>query len=168
MDQAASDSYLEAQVMTATPQKLRLMLIDGAIAAARQVLVHWEADQHDEAAESVIRCREIVAELLAGIQLDESELTKRVASVYVFLFQLFTEAQLRRDGEAIEKAIEILLVERETWRLVCEQMPSAPVSPAGEDSPAQEITAADAERTLANHPHTPQAGANTPTLELDA
>ena len=38
MQQPAHESYLEAQVMTATPQKLRLMLIEGAIRFARQTL----------------------------------------------------------------------------------------------------------------------------------
>ena len=41
MDRTAQNAYLEAQANTATPQKLRLMLIDGGLRFARQTLDHW-------------------------------------------------------------------------------------------------------------------------------
>ncbi len=130
MDQHARESYLEAQVMTATPQKLRLMLIEGAIRFARQTIQHWQAGDNERALESIIRCRNIVSELLSSVRVDESELTKRVASLYLFVFQNLTEAQLRRDVKLVESAIGVLEVERETWRQLCEEMPHAPVPTA--------------------------------------
>ena len=118
--------YLEAQVMTATPQKLRLMLIEGAIRFARQTIQQWAVNQNEEALESLIRCRSIVSELLAGVRTEESDLTRQVASVYVFLFRTLTEAQLRRDRQKVEEVIRVLEVECETWRLVCEKLPGKP------------------------------------------
>ncbi len=127
MDQHARESYLEAQVMTATPQKLRLMLIEGAIRFARQTIQHWQAGDNERALEAIIRCRNIVSELLSSVRVDESDLTKQVASLYLFVFQNLTEAQLRRDVKLVEEAISVLEVERETWRQLCEEMPHAPV-----------------------------------------
>lgn len=127
MDQQARESYVEAQIMTATPQKLRLMLIEGAIRFARKTIQHWEKRENEQALESIIRCRNIVSELLSSIRVDESELTKRVASLYLFVFQHLTEAQLRRDMKLVEESIGVLEVERETWQQLCEEMPTAPV-----------------------------------------
>lgn len=127
MNQQAHDSYVESQVMTATPQKLRLMLIEGAIRFARKTIHHWEASENDEALESIIRCRNIISELLSSVRVAESELTKQVASLYLFVFQHLTQAQVRRDAKLVAEAIEILEVERGTWRELCEQMPHAPV-----------------------------------------
>ncbi len=126
MDTTARDAYLETQLLTAPPQKLRLVLIDGAVRFARKTLEHWDAGRNEEACESLIRCREIVSELLSSVKIDESPLARTVASVYTFLFQLLTEAQLRRDGQKLQAAIKILEVERETWQHVCQQSLAGP------------------------------------------
>lgn len=118
--------YLEAQILTATPQKLRLLLIDGAIRCSMQAMELWDQNQNEKALEAIIRARNIVSELLAGIRQDHTELTRRVAEVYMFLFRTLTDAQLRRDRDKVRSAIQVLEVERETWRLVCEKLPGRP------------------------------------------
>ncbi len=116
--------YLESQILTATPQKLRLLLIEGAIRYARQTLELWEQGQYEPAIETLIRCRSIVGELLSGVRIDESDLTRKVAGVYLFLFRCLTEAHMKRDRQRVQDTINVLEVERETWRLVCEMMPN--------------------------------------------
>jgi flagellar protein FliS len=134
--------------MTATPQKLRLMLIEGAMGAARQALNYWEQGDDELASASLSRCRNIISELLAGVSSDSTALTKRVAGVYVFIFKLLTEAQLQRNTEAVQKTLEILAVEQETWRMVCEKMPHAPIATSGQSSAPHEITSSDAAHLL--------------------
>jgi flagellar secretion chaperone FliS len=130
-----SYQYLESQVMTATPQKLRLMLIDGAIRWANQTLELWQSGQPERATEALIHCRAILRELLAGVRVDESELTRRVAAVYLFLLRSMTEAQLKLDRQRVLETIQVLEIERETWRMVCEQMPETPFPDDGAASP---------------------------------
>ena len=122
-----SYQYLEAQIMTATPQKLRLLLIEGAIRYAHQTLEYWELGQQERAIESLNHCRAILLELLSGVRIEHSELTQKVAAVYLFLLQCLTEAQIKRDQQRVRETINVLEVERETWRLVCEKMPNTPV-----------------------------------------
>jgi flagellar protein FliS len=155
MDASANESYIEAQVTTATPQRLRLMLIEAAIRHLKRTLSFWEKDENEEALEALVRARAIVAELLSAIKPDKTELTQKVAGVYVFLFNALTKAQLRRDTKGIEETIEVLEVERETWRLVCEKLPHAPAPRRAEGQGAREITAAEAAETLARSPHAP-------------
>ena len=126
MLQNSREAYLETQISTATPQKLRLMLIDGGIRFARLGQIAWQEDRGDEAFEHVSRCRAIVSELLAGVRIDQSELTRQVAAIYSFLFRLLTEAQAERDPNRLEQVIHVLEEERLTWAAVCEQMPEAP------------------------------------------
>jgi len=140
MEHQAHNSYLEAQVLTATPQKLRLMLIEATISAARLAMTHWEANHNEKALASLAHSRSLLSELLAGIKPDDTELTKRVAGVYLFLFKTLAEAQLRRDPKLVEATIKILQVERDTWRMVCERMPAAPVPLNLVDGKQTEIT----------------------------
>ena len=122
------DIYLELQVQTATPQKLRLMLIEGALRFARQTRDQWRAAQLDQALESLIRCREIVSELIAGIRPDQSPLASKVNGLYVYLCSALIEAQQTRDEHQLAAVIRVLEEERETWRQLCEQLPDRPFS----------------------------------------
>jgi len=120
------EAYLETQIATATPQKLRLMLIDGGIRFARFGQIAWRENRLEDGFEHVVRCRSIISELLAGIRVEQSDLTKQVAAVYAFLFRLLTEANALADPDRLEQAIRVLEEDRQTWAALCEQMPEAP------------------------------------------
>jgi flagellar protein FliS len=130
MESNARDAYLESQVLTATPQRLRLMLIEGAIRFARQAIAFWEQGQADAGTAALHRARRIVSELLSGIRPESSSLSSKVAGVYSFLFRTFSEALPRRDVRRVAEALEVLEVEHETWRLLCGQLPEHPASGA--------------------------------------
>jgi flagellar protein FliS len=140
----ARKAYLETQLLTATPQKLRLMLIESAIRFANRAVTHWEEERNEEAFESLLRCRGIITELIAAIRPDGSEVARRVMALYVFLFQQLTESQINRDRDKVAEVVRILEMERETWRQVCEQMPEAPERPAGDEHGPKEITSSSA------------------------
>lgn len=133
----AQSAYFESQVLTAPPERLRLLVIDGALRFARLTLQYWEQALWNEAFESLIRCRGCVSELLAGVQPDGSALSNQVAAVYLSLFRTLTELQVYRDRVQMERVIETLETERETWLQVCE------LRAAAGDDPLHAAAAAD-------------------------
>jgi flagellar protein FliS len=142
MTHSPRDTYLEAQVRTATPQRLRLMLIDGALRFARQTLAVWDDPQQRVACgEALRRCRDIVHELYAAVRADQCPAGKTVKAVYLFLYQQLAAASLTHDRQKVRDAITVLEEERETWRRVCEQMPEPPERDAGQAR--REVTARD-------------------------
>jgi flagellar protein FliS len=119
--QRASDTYFESQIFTATPQRLRLMLIDGALQYARKATMHWEQGRNYEAGEAIIGCQRIVTELLRGLRADVApDLVANVAALYNFVFRSLIEAGLKRDPNKLGDAVRVLEIDRETWRQVCE------------------------------------------------
>ncbi|MCU0962248.1 MAG: flagellar protein FliS [Pirellulaceae bacterium] len=142
MTHSPRDTYLESQVRTATPQRLRLMLIDGALRFARQALALWDDPQQRVVCrEALGRCRDIVHELYATIRADECPAGKTVKAVYLFLYQQLAAASLHHHGQKVQDAIRVLEEERETWRQVCQQMPEAPARAGG--AACREVTARD-------------------------
>jgi len=131
MDASARDAYLEAQIKTATPQKLRLMLIEAALRFARSAYDALADGHHEEMFEATVRCRRILTELLSSVDQGHSPLTKQVVALYVYLFQTLTEAQLKRNPDRYSDVIKVLEIERDTWRQLCERMPLAPVDNSG-------------------------------------
>ena len=131
MSTSARESYLVTEVMTATPQKLQLMLIEAAIRSTERARQQWR-DDDEQAIESIIRAQDIIGELLASLDQEvEGDLTKKVAAVYLFVFRTLMEASFDRDEQKLDDALKVLAIERDTWRQVCEQLGSR-MQPDGE------------------------------------
>lgn len=135
----ASQTYLETQVATATPQRLRLMLIDGAIRLARQTAESWREQREGDALESLIRCRSFITELISGIREGSSPLADKVLGIYMFIFQELTYAQQSQDASRLEGVIQVLEEERITWQEVCMTLTERPAETSVQHS--QEIVA---------------------------
>jgi len=117
----ARDAYLTTQVMTATPQKLQLLLIDAAIRSIQLSSRFWEEGNEEAAGDALTHAEEVLSELLASVGSARSEISRRLASLYMFLFRTLTEAHLQHDAKKLADVLRILLIERETWSQVCEK-----------------------------------------------
>ncbi|HEX7375796.1 MAG TPA: flagellar export chaperone FliS [Pirellulales bacterium] len=131
-----SEKYFADQVLTASPQRLQLMSLDGALQYARRAIQHWEAGKIYEGGEALIGCQQIVAELLRGLRPEQApELVAQVTALYHFVFRTLVEAASQRSVSKLNEAIAVLEIERETWRQVCERLGSALEAPAPSAAP---------------------------------
>ena len=131
MNHTASENYLVTEVMTATPPKLHLMLIDAAIRAGQRAQIHWQNKENEQAGKCVKNAQKIVHGILDGIDFKtNSELVAKVAGVYLFIHNSLARAFIDNDENKLAEALRVLAVERETWRQVCE----IPAASTGEQS----------------------------------
>lgn len=144
----ARQRYLESQVVTATPQKLRLMLIDGAIRFAREARQALLADDTEAGLALVTQCRNIVAELLGSLPTATSALAKEIARVHAFVFERLADVQLRHEIAGLDDAIRVLEEEGRTWRELCAQMADLSPTDPSSGKPSRTMTAASPERLL--------------------
>ena len=129
MAPAPRSTYFENEILTATPQKLHLMLIEAAIRLGNQTLEHWREGRETQAVESIVRCQRILAQMLKGLRPAQMpELVGQVARVYMFVYRNLVQAQIQRDPIKVADALRVLEIERETWRKVCEQLGSSRAS----------------------------------------
>ncbi|MEM6979427.1 MAG: flagellar export chaperone FliS [Planctomycetota bacterium] len=128
----SSDQYLESMIATASPAKLRLMIIERAIEVARHLAAHWR-DQPGTRGTNVhsLKLLELLSELLSGITDASVEVCRSVADLYVFLCQHLISAEATGDPTLIDEIRLVLETEAETWRMVCVQ----------ESGPSREQTA---------------------------
>jgi flagellar protein FliS len=108
--------YLETQVLTATPQRLHLMVVDAALRSARRGLEALHQQQWEAMDAAFSHSRECVAELIAGLKPDQSpELVARLKALFLYVFRNLTEGDLLRDAARIQAALQVLERHRETW-----------------------------------------------------
>jgi flagellar protein FliS len=120
MNLRPSDAYLEIQVQTASPIKLRLLLIDGAMRFLTQVQHCALAGDAERAGEYTGRVRDILAEILSNVWNAEGYVAKQQKSIYGYLLRLASIMQLRSEFEHAEGILKVLTEERETWRQLSE------------------------------------------------
>jgi flagellar protein FliS len=124
------DGYLENEVLSASPAKLHLLLIEGAIRSTEQGRQYWHEGRNDLACDALIRAQEIVTQMTAGLNRDANpELCSRIAAVYLFIFRTLVQASFSHDEAQLDDALRVLAIERDTWRAVCEQQRAAAEEP---------------------------------------
>jgi flagellar protein FliS len=120
MQESIDRMYRQGDLLSATPQRLQYLLVDGAIRFAKQAGRHWQDGDFEQGGEAMDRCEAILAEILKNIRIEHWAVADQIAGLYVFLLTSATEAHFRHDTEQLEKVVSVLETERETWRALCE------------------------------------------------
>jgi flagellar secretion chaperone FliS len=129
------NQYLESKVATASAHRLHLMLIEGAIRFGRQAEDALRRGDTQAAAAPLMRVVNIVGEMLAGVRGQETELNRKIAELYLFLFRRVAEAKINDDVEKLGEALRLLDFEQETWRLACDTQISQEAGSSTERQP---------------------------------
>jgi flagellar protein FliS len=121
--ETAPNSYLRTKVMTASPAELRLMLFDGAVKFAEQAKAGFETKDHEAVYNGTVRCQNILMELLNALRPEhDRELCERLSALYTFMFTQMMNATTEQNPAMIDEVLDLLRYERETWRLLLEQL----------------------------------------------
>jgi flagellar protein FliS len=142
----ASKEYLKSVIMTASPEQLQLMLLDGAIRFTLRGKEALERDDAEAAFNGFERAQRIVLELNNGLRREiNPELVDRMAALYDFIFRRLIDANVHREDQAAEDAVRILRHQRETWALLVEKLARETPQTAPANRPAGFSSAADGE-----------------------
>lgn len=125
MTSQSANAYLRTKVMSASPEELRLMLLEGAIKFARQGHDGLMRKDFEAMFNGISQCRSIVLELMTSIRGDvEPKLAEQVKAVYSFMYTHLLEASFEKDAEKAAKVIDLLEYERETWVMLMQKLAS--------------------------------------------
>jgi len=122
-DTTTAHAYLRTKVLTASPEELRLMLLEGAIRFARSGQEGLRARNYEQSYHGISQCRAIVMELMTSMRREHNpEVCDRLQSLYMFLFNELVSASMEKDADRLDKVIELLEFERETWVQLMEKL----------------------------------------------
>lgn len=122
---AQANAYLRTRVLTAGPLELRMMLLEGAVKFAIQGRDGLARKDFEAMFTGLTQCRSIITELMTTIRDDvDPDLAGKVRSLYSFLFTEITTASMEKSVSRLDKVIELLEYERETWSLLMQRVAS--------------------------------------------
>jgi flagellar protein FliS len=112
---ASPAAYQQQSIMTAPPERLVVMLYDGAIRFFFQAAAALREDARATAFDRLDRGEAIVDHLLATLDMSAGEIAERLQGIYVFCKRLLVEARLERDAEKVDLVRGYLSDLREAW-----------------------------------------------------
>ena len=108
-------AYQESAVLTASPERLVVMLYDGARRFLFQAAAAMRQEERELASERLRRAELILDELLSTLNMDAGDISLRLQSIYVFCRKLLVEARLERDPAKVAQVVTFLADLREAW-----------------------------------------------------
>lgn len=118
-----SNPYFRNEVLSASPEKLRLMLLEGCVHFLEQGAEGLRAKDWEQAYEGNSQAKDILFELVSTMNRDAApELCERVSSLYMFIIKELTIAGFDKDVTKVEECIRLMKYEVETWKLLMQRL----------------------------------------------
>jgi flagellar biosynthetic protein FliS len=110
----STSQYLENEVMTASPEKLTLMLYDGAIRFMNQAVIHIIGNNIASSNNASLRAQDIFAELMCTLDM-AYPISKDLYNLYDFIKNSLIQANIKKDSSLIREMIAMTRDLRNTW-----------------------------------------------------
>ncbi|WP_414840609.1 flagellar export chaperone FliS [Enterococcus saccharolyticus] len=119
--QSMQNNYLKTQVMSASPNKLIEMLLEGAIKKIRVAKLALETGKLAQMGENLIKAQDIVLELRYSINEEvESTIPQDLIQLYEYMHQRLVIANIDRDTEAMDEVQGLLTELLDAWKQISE------------------------------------------------
>jgi flagellar secretion chaperone FliS len=152
-----NQEYLKTKVLTASPEMLTLMLWDGAIRFAEQGKEAITRKEIEGSYKALVRSQKIITELTTNLRHEvDPDLCGKLASLYNFIYRRLVDANLTKNAQLVDDALEIMRHQRETWAMLIDKLSK---DKAGE---AQATVAANAD-AISGAQDTSKAAGSLPT-----
>ena len=116
MPNNAYQQYKQAQYETASPEKLLLMLYDGAIKFGVQAKDGMNNNDYELANEKIKRVQSIINELMVTLDMDQGgEIADNLYNLYEYMNRRLIQANIRKDPEIVEEVLALLREMKDGW-----------------------------------------------------
>ncbi len=108
--------YRSMQILSSRPERLILLLYDGAIKFIRQGQKSLENERMEEAHNNLIRAQNILVELMGSLNFDKGgEIASNLFRIYEFMHHTLVQANIKKEPEPLGRICEQLKHLRESW-----------------------------------------------------
>jgi flagellar protein FliS len=130
MSYSQANAYREREVLTASPEKLVVMIYDHVLASLRRARIALDAGNVEQRVQALVKAREGVMELLMSTDAERGgEVARNLRTLYVFVLRELITAGRALDGTKIDKIAAIIGNLREAFAAIASD-PTLARSPA--------------------------------------
>jgi len=110
------NQYQNTNIQTASPEKILIMLYDGAIRFCRQAMTAMDNGNREVQNEKIVRTMAIVSEFATSLDHEiGGKIAEDLDALYMFMIRELTRANIEKDRKALETVDGLLSGLRDTW-----------------------------------------------------
>lgn len=114
MDSHKLNAYKNQQIMSASPEKLTLLLYNGALRFLHECITATEQGKIEEAHKANMRVQDIVRELVTTLDMSY-EISHNWARLYEYTEYCLIQGNIKRDTQKLLQAKSVLQELRDAW-----------------------------------------------------
>jgi flagellar protein FliS len=114
-------AYRESAVLSASPERLVVMLYDGARRFLNQAAIAMREQQTETAHYKLRRAEDILLHLRETLDMEQGQVAVRLQTIYLFCQRHLRQARIDRDPAKIEQVSGLLTGLREAWATIEQQ-----------------------------------------------
>jgi len=108
--------YQQTQIQTASPEKILIMLYDGAIQFLNKAKCAIENKNIEDTHNNIISAQRIITEFMNTLDLQQGgEMAKNLYNLYEYLHYRLVQANLKKDISMLDEVIAHLKDLKQTW-----------------------------------------------------
>ena len=115
--------YNNNKVLTASPAELTLLLYEGAIKFCNIAMMGLEENNIQKTHDNIKKAQAIIEELQSTLN-HSYKVAEDFDNVYHYIYSLLTDANIHKDKEMLEKALNGIRGMRDTWKEVMKKAKS--------------------------------------------
>ena len=109
--------YNRNKVLTASPAELTLILYEGAIKFCNIAIIGLEQNNMEKTHNNIVKVENIIEEFQATLN-HKYPVAEDFDKIYRYIYDLLIEANIKKDKELLERALDELRGMRDTWKEV--------------------------------------------------
>lgn len=109
--------YNRNKVLTASPSELTLLLYEGAIKFCNIAIIGLEQNDMEKTHNNIVKVENIIEEFQATLN-HKYPVAEDFDKIYRYIYDLLIEANIKKDKELLERALDELRGMRDTWKEV--------------------------------------------------
>ncbi len=116
-NQNIAQEYNRNKILTASPAELTLMLYEGAIKFCNIALMAIEKEDYEKAHNNIKKAENIITEFKVTLN-HKYPVADDFENVYNYIYSLLVDANIKKDTETLNKALDEIRGMRDTWKEV--------------------------------------------------
>lgn len=116
-NQNIAQEYNRNKILTASPAELTLMLYEGAIKFCNIALIAIEKQDYEKVNINIKKAENVITEFKVTLN-HKYLVAKDFENVYNYIYSLLVDANIKKDTEILNRALDEIRGMRDTWKEV--------------------------------------------------
>ena len=109
--------YQKDSIETASPEKLLILLYDGAIQFLNKAKISIESGDAEQTHNNLLGCQNIILEFMSTLDMKVGgDLARNLYNLYDYYYNTLVTANLKKDIKLVDEVLRHLMKLRETWQ----------------------------------------------------